>query len=77
VPNEASVGDFSVRFEMVTGTVTSGSALNTWLSLSSARHQYVEAPVPGTKSADIRVQVRFGSGSALENQVFTVAAEAL
>lgn len=73
--NASPVGDYAVRFTLDAGSVTSGSSVDTWLSLSSARFQRI-AIGSGTQSATFTVEVNYEGGAALESQSFSITSDA-
>jgi len=70
----AGMANYDVIFDLVSGGPIGGTT-GTWQALSANRQVFVEPP-SGTRSAIVRVRVRYSGGAALEDQNFFISATA-
>lgn len=70
-----SVGDYDCRMTMNSGTNFGGSALSTWLSLSSIRSWSLSRSTNGTTTGTATLEIRHnGSGIVLASSTITLTA---
>lgn len=71
----ASVGDnYELKASMVSGIPVSGT-LNTWLPLTSNVAFYQVQNVAGSRSSDVKIEIRFAGGNIMATQTFEMSAE--
>lgn len=75
----ATAGQYEVNVTLVGGNVTpTGSALGTWLAVTTDRHWDIFAPIGTTKTADLLCQVRkIGTVPILDTATITIVANSL
>ena len=64
--------DFEIRLVVNSGTTPTGSAVNTWLAMTSSRSWIISRSTSGTTSSNCTVEIRpAGGGSVLDSATVT------
>lgn len=74
-PNATTLGDgYEARLTKNSGTNPTGSALGTWLALSSQRDWTLQQVGVGSVTANVTLEIRITSGSVVASQTFDMTA---
>lgn len=75
IPNGEASADYEIRASILSGSISGGDALDTWLSLGSNREWYVSCSGNNIVTATIVVSIRFDGGPVLAFASFSMEAD--